>query len=959
MSESTSSELSASAKLQPTGTLRQNDRFSFDDSIVRLFLMATLVWGVIATLVGVAAAALLLMPELTFSSFVSFGRLRPLLTNLAIFGFAGNAIFAGVYYSTQRLCKTRLASDLLSKFHFWGWQLVNTAALMTLPLGITQSKTYAELEWPIDLLIAVVWIVFFGVNFFMTLKQRRERYLYVSLWFYIAAIVGFAILHVVGNLAMPLGPFKSVPVYAGVQDALVQAWYSHGVISFFLTMPLMGLMYYFLPKAADRPVFSYRLCIVHFWSFVFISIWAGPHQLNYTSIASWMSSLGLVFSLMLLMPSWAGAINGLSTLRGAWSKVSSEPTIKFFAAGLVFFGIAAFERSLLSTKTFSAVTQYTDWSDASLQLGALGWVGFMAFGMLYWLTPKVFQTKLWNPNLASLHFLVATTGVVLYVVIAHVAGFTQSQMWHQFNADGYLAHVEFIETVTAVHSMRWLCFVSGLLYAFGVALLAVNLLKTWQSRPSQFEAPIVEAAPLAKDFTEEPVTAESSIAGVLNIGHKLDVWQQATWHRSFERRPMRLVVWTTIAIAVGSAATLLPNFLMPGNSPTIETVKAYSPLELAGRDIYIAEGCINCHSQQIRPLLADTERYGGYSQGGEFAFERPSLWGDRRIGPDLSREGGKRTGLWHFQHFNDPREKTADSVMPSFAHLIATKLDFASVIERFNADAKFNQANEQESEQTADAAKAAANSTNKTATRSQARRIAWELAQIGGPITVEATDGEMIGVDETQVVALIAYLQRLGTDILATEEALPERAPYTPEQQQVWDKYSQMLTYDSIMAADVIDGKRVYADTCGKCHQLFDAGGQIGPSLTGTNRWNRDYLLDNIVAPSREIIEAYRTEVVLTIDEIVVTGVIESEDDEILVLLTPDQKRIEIYQDDIEERKTSKLSLMPAGQLDTLKPDEVRSLFKYLQLPQPLEASDTDQAVEKNAQGNVDQEASK
>ena len=933
MTESTSSELSVGTNAAPTGPDQQIDSFSYNESIVRLFSLATFFWGVIVALVGLVVALLLVMPELAISKFVSFGRLRPLLTNLAIYGFAGNAIFAGVYYSTQRLCKSRMYSDMLGYLHFFGWQLINVAAVVTLPLGITQTKPYAELEWPIDIAIGAVWMGFFGVNFLMTLQQRRERILYVSLWFYIASIVGFAILHVVGNLVVPVSLFKSVPVFAGIQDALLHAWYSHGVVAYFLTMPFMGLMYYFLPKVADRPVFSYKLCVVHFWSFAFISIWAGPYQLNYSSVATWVSSLGLVFSLMLLMPSWAGVVNGLSTLRGAWNKVGLEPALKFFVAGLVFYGIAVFERSLLSTKTFSAASQYTDWADASIQLGALGWIGFMAFGMLYWLLPKVFQTKLSSPNLASLHFWIATAGILIYIVSAHVAGITQSSMWHGFNADGYLVHTDFIETVTSVQSMRWLSLAGGLLYAVGIVMLVFNFFNTWKSRPSQYEVSSVEAPPLSKDFSEESI-AKSRIDGVLNIGHKLDVWQQAIWHRAWERRPMRFAIWTTIAIVVSSVFLLLPTFLIQANVPTIETVQPYTPLELAGRDIYIAEGCASCHSQQIRPLLADTERYGSYSEAGEFVFDRPNLWGSRRIGPDLSREGGKRTGLWHLEHFSNPSAKTQGSVMPSFAHLSTAQLDYRSMQQRLSIAGQFGTPYDQDLGPVDELAKV------------QARRIAWELAQLGGPMTVESANGEELRVDETQMVALIAYIQRLGTDLLAAGETVKDREPLTDQQQQVWEKYSDMLTYESIMAADVQDGRRVYANTCGKCHQLFDEGGKVGPDLTGTTRWDRDYLLENIVAPSREILEAYRTEVVLTIDEIVVTGVIESEDDEILVLLTPDQKRVEIYQDDIEERKTSKLSLMPEGQLDTLKPEEVRSLFKYLQLPQPLKSADAEPDVE-------------
>ncbi|MCA9299713.1 MAG: cbb3-type cytochrome c oxidase subunit I, partial [Phycisphaerales bacterium] len=400
------------------------EEFVYDDAIVRMFTVATILWGVVAFLVGILIAFELAFPMIGAEiPFLSFGRLRPLHTNAAIFAFAGNAIFAAIYYSTQRLCKTRMYSDLLGRLHFWGWQAIIVSAALTLPFGITQGKEYAELEWPIDLAIAVVWLVFFGGNFFMTLVKRRERHMYVALWFYIATIVTVTVLHVFNNLWIPVGVYqaltegkvtsvdammKSYPLYAGVQDAFMQWWYGHNAVAFFLTTPFLGLMYYFLPKAAERPVYSYRLSIVHFWSLVFIYIWAGPHHLHYTSLPIWASTLGMLFSVMLWMPSWGGMINGLLTLRGAWNKVAQEPVLKFFVIGVTFYGMSTFEGPMLSVKSVNALSHYTDWTIAHVHSGALGWNGFMTFGLLYWLTPRLFQAPLWSRKLAEWHFWVGT-----------------------------------------------------------------------------------------------------------------------------------------------------------------------------------------------------------------------------------------------------------------------------------------------------------------------------------------------------------------------------------------------------------------------------------------------------------------------------------------------------------------------------------------------------------------------
>ena len=907
------------------------ESFAYDDAIVREFLLATVVWGLIAAMIGLMTSLLLVMPGLTLGSFASFGRLQPLYIDLAIFGLGGNAIFAAVYYSTQRLCKARMWSDMLSTLHFWGWQIILVAGSVTLPLGITQGKPFAEFEWPIDIAIAIVWVVFFGVNFFMTLQRRRERLLYVSLWFYVATIVVFAILHVGNNLVVPLTPFKSVPIFAGAQDAMVQAWYTQNLMLFFLAMPFLGLMYYFLPKAAERPVFSYKLCIVQFWSLVFLGVWVGPQELLYTSIAAWASLLGMAFSLMLWMPSWAGVVNGLLTLRGAWGKVGSDPVLKFFVVGLLFFGMWTFESSLFSLRSVNALAGYTDWKVAHLYLGVFGWCGCMSFGMLYWVLPKIFQTKLWSSKLANLHFWIVAIGILLNIVPSYVAGATQGTMWREFTAEGYLVNLDFIDSVNAVKSMRCISVAGVLFYFSGFVLLAFNYFKTWSSRPKRYEVPVVQAAPLSKEVTFDANVAESDIDGVLNIGHKINVWQQVKWHRVWEQSPSRFVVLTIVAVLVVAAFELVPMFLIDSNVPKIASVKPYTPLELVGRDIYIAEGCVNCHSQQIRPLVSDTERFGEYSRAGEFVYDHPQLWGSRRVGPDLAREGGKQSHVWHFKHFRKPTDVTAGSVMPGFPHLIQTKMDYGSIEKRVQVANEFGIPVEQDLTEASEIAK------------KQARRIAWELAQQGGPLVAITTDQDVDQVQktdmaDTKLIALIAYLQRLGTDLQAAEEEAADEPPLTQSQQKLLDKLSEMLTYESIMSADVMAGKKIYGDTCGKCHQLFDEGGNIGPALTSTQRWSTEYLLENIVAPSREILEAYKTEVILTIDGIVVTGVIAAEDDEILVLHTADQKKVEIYQEDIEERKTSKLSLMPEGQLEALKPEEVRSLFKYLQLPKPLEA---------------------
>jgi cytochrome c oxidase cbb3-type subunit I/II len=785
MDSAVTSQTAASQPDQPA-----LESFSYDDAVVRKFLFAMVIWALVAFLVGMILALQLPFPTIPGTKiptnfgleWFTFGRLRPLHTNAAIFAFAGNAIFAGVYYSTQRLCKCRMWNDTLSNLNFWGWQLIIVAAAITLPLGVTQSKEYAELVWPIDLLIAVVWLGFFGVNFFMTLINRRERHMYVALWFYIATIVTVTILHVFNNLVIPTGVLHSYPIYAGVQDAFMQWWYGHNAVAFFLTTPFLGLMYYFLPKQAQRPVFSYKLSIIHFWSLVFIYIWAGPHHLQYTALPDWAASLGMVFSLMLWMPSWGGMINFLLTLRGAWAKVASDPILKFFVVATTFYGMATFEGPMLSIKSVNALSHYTDWTIAHVHSGALGWNGFLAFGMAYFLAPRLFQTKLHSTKLANLHFWLATFGILLYIIPIYVAGITQGLMWRAMTDTGSLAYPDFVETVRTIIPMYVLRIFGGAAYMAGACIGAYNLYRTWQTRPDTYDVPVHQAPALSKQYDGDPERPAPSIDGVTDTAKRLNVWATGWWHRRWERMPMKFTVYVIIAVVVASLFEIVPTFVIKSNVPTIDTVAPYTPLELAGRDIYIAEGCYNCHSQMIRPILAEVDRYGDYSKPGESVYDHPFQWGSRRIGPDLAREGGKQSDLWHYLHFQKPAELVPGSIMPPYTWLEKKELDFESIPVRVNAIKLLHPGdknwesfvfNDYKPYPTGDEAVAHA--------EAQALAVAESIETQGGPPAAQLAD--------KQVVAVIAYLQRLGTDI--NREPDPDVVvPATPAEAPTADRES-------------------------------------------------------------------------------------------------------------------------------------------------------------------------
>ncbi len=698
------------------------ETFYYDNRIVKNFTIATLFWGVVGMLVGLIIAIQLYWPELSFGiQYLTFGRLRPLHTNAVIFAFAGNAIFMGVYYSLQRLCKARMYSDLLSKLHFWGWQLIIVLAAVTLLLGYTSSKEYAELEWPIDILITVVWVIF-AINMFGTIFKRRERHMYVAIWFYIATVVTVAVLHIVNSLEIPVTFWKSYSLYAGVQDALTQWWYGHNAVAFFLTTPFLGLMYYYLPKAADRPVFSYRLSIVHFWALIFLYIWAGPHHLLYTALPDWAQSLGSVFSVMLIAPSWGGMLNGLLTLRGAWDRVREDPVLKFMVVAVTAYGMSTFEGPMLSVKSINALSHYTDWTIAHVHIGALGWNGFLAFGVAYWLIPRIYNTKLYSVSMANYHFWIGTIGILFYAVPMYWAGITQGLMWKQFTPEGFLVYPNFLETVVQILPMYVIRSFGGLLFLTGICIGAYNLIKTAASGSL-----VAEEKAEAPALTKEPE-------------NKNDAYY---WHRWIESRPVQFLVLTLITILIGGAVEMIPTYLVKSNVPTIASVRPYSSLELQGRDIYIREGCNNCHSQMIRPFRSETERYGEYSKAGEFVYDHPFLWGSKRTGPDLHRVGGKYPDAWHYNHMIQPTSMSPGSIMPTYPWLAEQKIDVATTPAKIRAMQTLGVPYPEGYDQKAN-----------DDLMKQAKKIAAGLKEQG--IDVEA---------DAEIIALIAYLQRLGTDI--------------------------------------------------------------------------------------------------------------------------------------------------------------------------------------------------
>jgi cytochrome c oxidase cbb3-type subunit I/II len=542
----------------------------------------------------------------------------------------------------------------------------------------------------------------------------------VAIWFFIGTWVTVALLHIVNSFEIPVSLFKSYSLYAGVQDALVQWWYGHNAVAFFLTTPFLGLMYYFVPKAAERPIYSYRWSIIHFWALIFIYIWAGPHHLLYTALPEWAQALGTVFSIMLILPSWGGMLNGLYTLRGSWDKVKEDPILKMFVVALTCYGMATFEGPMLSLKNVNAISHYTDWTIAHVHIGALGWNGFMIFGVLYYLIPRMYGTTLYSRKMANTHFLIGTVGILLYAIPMYWAGFSQSLMWKKFTDSGQLQY-QFLETVTHLFPMYVLRGVGGLLYFSGIFLAIINIRKTMK-----------QGTFIANEYAEGyPLKAQPMPT------------QKMHWHALIERKPMRMLLFSLIAVSIGGAIELIPTFLIDSNVPTIASVKPYTPLELQGRDIYVREGCYNCHSQMVRPFRDEEARYGEYSKAGEFVYDHPFQWGSKRTGPDLHRVGGKYPDSWHYKHMLAPQEISNGSIMPEYPWLYDDDLDTSNTKKKIEVMQTLGVPYPKGYENIANA----------------------ELRKQAESITANLKAEKINAVSSKEIIALIAYMQRLGTDI--------------------------------------------------------------------------------------------------------------------------------------------------------------------------------------------------
>lgn len=702
-------------------------KFDYDNTIVKNFIWATVIWGIVAIVIGLLIALQLAFPVFNLGiEYTAFGRVRPVHTNAVIFAFIGNAMFAGVYYSMQKVLKTRMFNNTLSKINFWGWQLIIVLAALSLLSGITTGKEYAELEWPIDILIALIWVTF-GWNMIGTILRRRVKHIYVSVWWYLATFIGVAVLHIVNSIEIPVSLFKSYPVYAGAQDAVVQWWYGHNAVAFFLTTPWLGIMYYFLPKAADRPVYSYQLSIIHFWALIFIYMWAGPHHLLYQALPDWVQALGVTFSIMLIAPSWGGMVNGLLTLRGAWDRVRDSAALKFIVVALTAYGMATFEGPMMSLKSVNAISHFTDWTIAHTHIAGMGWNGGLIFGMLYWLVPKLFRTKLYSEKLANTHFWIATLGILLFAIPLYWSAITQWLMLREYTPDGLLAYPNFLETSSHLKPLYIFRIFGGCLFLIGFLLFLYNIIKT-----------IKTGTLLNNEPSEAPAlvnTTSRSAAG-------------ETIHRWLERKSVRFALIVFIALVIGGAVEIIPMLKIESNIPKIKTVKPYTPLELAGRDIYISNGCYNCHSQMVRPLRYETDRYGEYSKIGEFVYDHPFQWGSRRSGPDLARAGyigssTYKTAIWHYNHFLNPIEMNPQSIMPSYSWLAEKDVDTSQIAAKIKVMQILGVPYEKGYEKIA-----------VTVYQKQAEDIVAELKASG--IEVKPTK---------EVIALIAYLHKLGKDI--------------------------------------------------------------------------------------------------------------------------------------------------------------------------------------------------
>jgi len=769
------------------------DAVVYSDRVALRFVVAALVWGALGMAVGLLIALQLVNWRANLSPALTFGRLRPVHTTTVVLAFAGNMIFAGIYYSSQRLLRVALPSERLAALHFWSWQLCAAAAAVTLPLGHSRGVELAELAWPINLLLALSWLAF-AVHFFWMIARRNQPRLHPAIWFTIATIVAFGAAHAVGSVDVPVAALASYPLLGGVEGALVAWWHGEAAVGFFLTVPALGLLYYFLPSAAGRPIYSHRLAIIHFWAVITISGWTAPQHLLDTALPDWAQSAGAATGLLLWAALWAGVANGLLTVRGAWSRLRAEPALSFFIAALLFHGLAAVEGSVLSFKSVAGLAHYTDWTIGHVHATALGFDGLMAAGIFYWMVPRMVGTELRSRAAAGAHLYAAVVGTLVYLSAMWIAGATEGLMWRAEGPTGGMAY-SFLETVTAVRVLYWARMGGGALYLGGFLLMAWNLASTIRrgratvghgerepvaTEPEPIHDAAVETGAEAEAASSEsargdavrgllfakPVLIAATVIGLLvaagfaNPLAALGLFflalllamggiagaaarrdsERPSWHAGLERSGRALTLLVAAAVLVGGAVEIAP-LLARGTEPVPGESAPYSPLQLAGRDIYIAEGCRACHSQMIRPFLWEVARYGEVSSAAESLYDHPFQWGSRRIGPDLARIGGRYPGLWHYQHMIDPRSVTPGSIMPPYPHLVGERVDLAGLPARMRA---LRAAGVPYGDRAVEGAAAAA--------LVEGRAIAAELRQTG---RVEAAP-------DSAIVALIAYLQRLG-----------------------------------------------------------------------------------------------------------------------------------------------------------------------------------------------------
>lgn len=733
------------------------EKVRYEDRVAGWFLVATAFWGVVAAALTAGTTLLLLRPEWTRGlPEMAFGRIYPLHFNMAIFGFAANGVFAAIYYSTQRLCQRPMFSASLGYLHFLGWQFVTVWGLSSLAFGHMQFRHGAEFVWPVDVGIALVWLVF-AVNFLATVFARKQRHMYISLWFYITSAIAVLPVFVLNNLAIAGAGYESTSVFSGVTDAFMQSWGQQNLLVYMLVMPLVGVLYYFVPRVSGQPVANYRLAIAQFWMMTFLGLLAGPRLLHFTAVPEWVSSVAMLAGVLMFMPSWVGVTNGMAMAKAGRIEPAERVVVRFFQVGILFYAFLCLESALTSIKSLAAMTVFTDWSIANSYAICFGFAAFMTMGVANWLAPLIFRRGLWNAGLTQLHFWLSTAGTLLLVGSTYTGGLTQGWMAHSLDSTGTLVYPEFIEIVQTASLFWWGAVVGAAINFAAMLLFALNVGMTWLARKRESEPTLESVRRLADDY-QDPPPPKSRLEGeaILNLGVKLDIWSKLVWHRRWERSSSRFVMFVAILILVGVAVEVAPMWAWGNSLSATARPVPYTPLELLGRDIFVREGCANCHTQTVRPLVAETKRYGEFTTAEQFHFDRPAAWGTRRIGPDLAREGGARDGYWHWRHLQNPQEVNPGSVMPSFAHMMNQELDLAAIRTLVRRAAELGVPYDEqwlaEDELTEEERAEGEVTELERVVQQQAEVMAADIVKAGGPAAKF----------DRQAIALIAFLQRLG-----------------------------------------------------------------------------------------------------------------------------------------------------------------------------------------------------